>query len=158
MIGDAPVLLIAPRGSGSFPLQDPPPFYIQRSLPLLGRTLDTCRLADVLAVAAQVLDGERGVKWNIVGRGNAGVIAAYAALLEPRINSVAVLDPPASHRVGPIFLNVLRVIDVPEALGMLAPRALTVVSTEKTAFETTRSLYNVAGGRFSMEPQASVVR
>jgi cephalosporin-C deacetylase-like acetyl esterase len=150
-IGNAPALLIAPRGSGSFPLQDPPPFYIKRSLPLLGSTLDTCRLVDVLAASTQVLNAQRGVKWNIIGRGQTGVIAAYAALLEPRIAAVTTIEPPASHRDGPIFLNVLRVLDIPEALGMLAPRALTVATSQVAAFDQTRALYRVAGGTLKLE-------
>src|SRR5262249_4454835 len=40
--GDGATLLIAPCGSGPSRWQDPAPFYIQRSLPLLGRTVDSC--------------------------------------------------------------------------------------------------------------------
>src|SRR6185436_725117 len=66
-VGDVPVLLISPRGSGPTRWQDPAPFYIQRSLPLLGQTVDTGRLTDVLAACAQALNAERGAKWNIIG-------------------------------------------------------------------------------------------
>ena len=131
--------------------QDPAPFYVQRSLPLLGRTMDTGRLTDVLAVAVEALNAERGAKWNIIGRGRAGVIAAYAALLEPRLREVAAIDPPASHHDGPIFLNVLRVLDVPEAFGLLAPRPLTIATAQATAFDRTQSLYRTGGGNFKLE-------
>ena len=150
-VGDAPVLLVSPRNSGATRWQDPAPFYIQRSLPLLGQTVDTGRLTDVLAASAQALNAERGAKWNIIGRGRAGVIAAYAALLEPRLSEVAAIDPPASHRDGPIFLNVLRVLDVPEAFGLLAPRALTIATAQATAFDRTQSLYRTGGGNFKLE-------
>jgi hypothetical protein len=150
-VGDAAMLLVAPRGSGPLRLRDPSPFYIQRSLPLLGSTLDTCRLADVIAASAQVLNAERGAKWHIVGRGRFGVIAAYAALLEPRVSGVMAIDPLASHRDGPIFLNVLRVLDVPEALGMLASRPLTIVTSQAAAFERTRALYRVGSGTLKVE-------
>ena len=65
---------------------------------------------------------------KVIGRGQAGILAAYAALFEPSIKEVMLVDPPASHATGPIFLNVLRVLDVPEALGLLAPRPLTLVN------------------------------
>jgi hypothetical protein len=153
-IGDEPVLLVAPRNSGPMRWQDSAPFYIQRSLPLLGRTVDSGRLADVLAVAAQLLrTNTRGApSTRIIGRGSAGVIAAYVALLEPRVSEVVVVDPPASHRTGPIFLNVLRVVDVPEALGLLAPRPLTVYTSQAGAFDPTASIYRVANAELRLRP------
>jgi hypothetical protein len=142
--GDAPVLLLAPRGSGPLRPQDPAPFYAQRSLPLLGRTLDTLRLTDTL-IAARTLtaDPGRSPQWKIAGRGPAGVIAGYAAILEPRLAEVAAVDPPASHREGPIFLNVLRVLDVPEAFGLLAPRPLTISTSQSSSFDRTEAIYRV---------------
>jgi dienelactone hydrolase len=150
---DAPVLLLAPRGSGPLRPHDPPPFYAQRSLPLLGRTLDTLRLTDTL-IAARTLTASAGrtPQWKIAGRGVAGVIAGYAAILEPRLAEAAVVDPPVSHRDGPIFLNVLRVLDVPEAFGLLAPRPLTLITSEAASFDRTAALHQVAGGILKREP------
>lgn len=155
MVGQAPVFLITPRGSGSSRWADPAPFYIRRALPLLGRTVDTGRLADVLVAVRTVLKSEIGAGpvTRIAGHGRAGILAAYAALLEPGITETRLVDPPASHRDGPIFINVLRVLDVPEALGMLAPRALTIQTDRKEAFETTASFYRVAGGELSLQPR-----
>jgi hypothetical protein len=140
------VLLVAPRGTGPTRWQDPAPFTIQRSLALLGRTVDSGRLEDVLAVAAHLSHGKKSDKWIVTGQGQAGVIAAYAALFEPRLAEIVTVDPPASHRAGPIFLNVLRVLDVPEALGLLAPRPLTLHTAQESAFTRTASIYSVAGG------------
>ncbi len=57
------------------------------------------------------------------------MLAAYAALLEPDIAGVIAVNPAASHMDAnaPQFLNVLRVCDVPDAFGMLAPRPLTLL-------------------------------
>jgi cephalosporin-C deacetylase-like acetyl esterase len=147
----APVLLVAPRGTGPTRWQDPAPFTIQRSLALLGRTGDGGRVEDVLAVAASLLRGKPSAKWTVTGRGQAGVIAAYAALFEPRLAEIVAVDPPASHRDGPIFLNVLRVLDLPDALGMLAPRPLTIHTVQHRAFARTLSIYSVAGGILSIQ-------
>jgi hypothetical protein len=86
------------------------------------------------------------VEWKVLGRGQAGVLAAYAALFEPSIKEVVIIDPPASHRDGPIFLNVLRVCDIPDALGMLAPDvSLTLVNAKDKAFDRTEQIYKTAG-------------
>jgi hypothetical protein len=80
------------------------------------------------------------------------VIAGYAAILEPRLAEVAAVDPPVSHRDGPIFLNVLRVLDVPEAFGLLAPRPLTIATSQSPSFDRTEAIYRVAGGTLKREP------
>lgn len=148
LAGDAPMVVISPRGSGSLSWSDPAPFYVRRSLPLLGRTVDDGRLTDVLAAAGQVLRSKAGKAGpvTVAGRGAAGVLAAYAALFETRLAEVVAVDPPVSHRVGPIFLNVLRVLDVPEAFGLLAPRPLALSTAREEAFKVTADLYRVAGG------------
>jgi len=56
-----------------------------------------------------------------------------------------VAAPPSSHRDGPVFPNVLRVLDVPEALGLLAPRMLTLRTSLATAFQATTALFRAAG-------------
>ena len=53
-----------------------------------------------------------------------------------------------SHRDGPHFLNVLRVLDIPEALGLLAPdMKLTLVgkNAKDKAFDRTAAIYKPAG-------------
>ena len=62
-----------------------------------------------------------------------------------RLRKRTIDDPPVSHRDGPIFLNVLRVLDVPEALGLLAPKKLTVVNAASPAFDRTAQIYKLAG-------------
>lgn len=151
-IGDAPNLLVLPRNSGESRWSDPAPYYVRRSLPLLGRTVDGDRLIDVREMVRAWFRENNPGELKIVGRGTAGVLAAYAALIEPRISEVKVVDPPSSHREGPILLNVLRVLDVPDAFGMLAPRPLTIATSQAEKFEHTRALYGVGGGTLKFEP------
>ena len=83
----------------------------------------------------------------MIGRGQAGILAAYAALFEPSIKEVVIIDPPTSHREGPIFLNVLRVLDIPEALGLLAPHVkLTLVNAKDKAFDKHGAALQAGGG------------
>ena len=149
ILGEASVLMVATRGSGPLRVHDPAPYYYQRALPLLGRTADSERLADFLWVT----DGlTLGTQRKLVGRGQAGIIAAYAALLRTNVSEVVLVDPPTSHRDGPIFLNVLRVLDIPEALGLLAPRALTICTPRRQGFEDTAKIYALAGAPIKFQP------
>ena len=92
------------------------------------------------ALAAEKLETE-----PLAGSGQAGILAAYAALFDPSIKEVVVINPPRSHKEGPYFLNVLRVLDIPEALGLLAPTPLTIIGGDDAAFERTAEIYRLAG-------------
>ncbi len=126
--------------------QKSPPNYVERSHVLLGMTVDQGRVWDI-ASTCRVRVKKRWTKsWKVVGRGQAGILAAYAALFEPTITEVVIIDPPTSHMQGPHFLNVLRVLDVPEALGLLAPRVkLTLINAKNKAFDRTAEIYRLAG-------------
>ncbi len=121
-----------------------PPNYVERAHALLGRTVDEGRVWDIVATIKH-LQKEKKAPIRVIGVGEAGILAAYAALLEPSISEVAIIDPPVSHRKGPIFLNVLRVLDIPEALGLLAPRRLTLINAKDKAFDRTAEIYRLAG-------------
>lgn len=151
--GDA-LLTVAPRGTGPNAWNDPPPHFIRRSLPLLGRTVDTCRLQDLQRAIewARSTSGEKKPRIGLCGRSNAGVLALYAALLNPEIETVLMMDPPASHDSGPILPNILRVTDIPEAMALLSPRRLEVLTPNTPAFASTESLYRLGGGEFRLQP------
>jgi dienelactone hydrolase len=121
-----------------------PPNTIERSMALLGMTADSGRVWDVIQ-AVRALKPKR-----LLARGEAGILAVYAALYEPAVLSVTIVDPPASHREGPHFLGVLRVWDIPDALGALAPRPLAIVGGKKDAFGRTAELYRLAGAEPSL--------
>ena len=85
-------------------------------------------------------------EWMAIGYGRSGVLAAYAALFEPKIKHVVIINPPKSHKEGPTFLNVLRVLDIPEALGLLAPDVrLTLINARDQAFDRVEQIYRLAG-------------
>jgi cephalosporin-C deacetylase-like acetyl esterase len=154
VVGEDSALLLAPRGVGPGAwTRDKFPHPIERALATLGATADSGRVWDVLTVA-----GRYGTGWRATGRGQAGIIAVYAALYQPALESVVAVEPPASHRPrvageanGPAFLNVLRVLDIPEAMGCFAPRQLTLVGAKDAAFARTATIFQAAGaaGRFA---------
>jgi cephalosporin-C deacetylase-like acetyl esterase len=144
-VGNGLASSLACRGVGpSKWTRKSPPNYVERSHALLGRTVDSGRVWDI-ASAVRAQQEPAALELKVAGRGQAGILAAYAALFEPSISEVIVVDPPASHRDGPIFLNVQRVLDIPEVLGLLAPRPLTLVNAKDKAFERTAQIYKLAG-------------
>jgi cyanophycinase len=146
LAGKREVQLLSTRGMGAGKWTNTsPPNYVARSDALLGRTVDQGRVWDAITTV-RWLQAMRGrSNWAIAGRGRAGILAAYAALFEPSITDVTVVDPPASHRDGPYFLGVLRVLDIPEALGLLAPRPLTLIGAREDEFTRTARIYKLAG-------------
>jgi dienelactone hydrolase len=147
-IGD--VLYIGePRGVGGTRwTRRNPPNYVERSHFLLGRTVDSGRVWDIAAVARALRQRYEGkVPVVAAGQGATSVLAAYAGLLEPDIAEFVLHDPPASHMddAAPVLLNVLRVCDIPEAIGMLAPRRVTLEGRSPDLIANVAEMYGAAG-------------
>ena len=100
--------------------------HIRRRFALLGQTLDGQRVWDVrrgLAVLRETAD-LKGVPLWLQGKGDMAGIVLYAALFEPDIARLDLWHPPASHRQGPIFLNVRRLLDMPQAVALAFPKSI----------------------------------
>jgi hypothetical protein len=157
IVGDDAVVVLAPRGVGPTAwVRKSPPNYVERAHVLLGRTVDEGRVWDAAATVrwlAEANGSGRRIKWRLAGARQAGVIAAYAALFEPTAAEVVLVEPTTSHRDRPFFLNVLQVLDVPAALGLLAPRPLTLIGAKGDAFPLTKTLYHRAGAPSVLSPE-----
>ncbi|MFN0018083.1 MAG: alpha/beta hydrolase family protein [Pirellulaceae bacterium] len=130
---DKTIVLCEPRGIGSTRwTRKNGPNYVERSHALLGRTVDTGRVWDIIAAAkylrSEYASGDTKSSIYVAGKGPSGVLAAYAAALDESIAEVTLLAPPASHmdKDAPQFLSVLRTCDIPQALYLIAPRLVTV--------------------------------
>ncbi len=118
------ILAVYPRGTGEWDRTTWKAML--RNAMHVGETVDSMRLADVLA-AFEALRRQPGVDAGRImtaGTGVAGALGLYAALLDERVHQVMLMDPPETHAQGPIFLNILRFTDLPEAATLLAPRKL----------------------------------
>jgi hypothetical protein len=118
---------VAPRGIGptAWDARPEKQIHIQRRFMLLGQTLDGMRVWDVRRAiqALRAIDGLSDVPLVLdAERGMAG-IALYAALFEPGIEKLELRELCDSHRQGPNFLNVLRVLDVPQVVAMVAEKS-----------------------------------
>jgi len=127
-VGDGSCALawLAPRGVG-LTLWDQAPkkqTQIRRRFMLLGQTLDGMQVWDVRRAihALGGLDLPKGLPLCLAGRGVAGGIALYAALYEPQVTELRLEELPATHRNGPILLNVSRYLEMPQAVAMAAER------------------------------------
>ncbi len=101
---------------------------IRRRFALLGQTLDGQRVWDVRrAVACLRTVGDlKNVPLWLQGKGDMAGVVLYAALFEPGIARLDLWHPPASHQQGPTFLNVRRILDMPQAVGLVFPRQVRI--------------------------------
>lgn len=117
----------APRGIGptAWSNDERKQTQIRRRFMLLGQTLDGMRVWDVRRAIQTLRSIESTISAPIVlrGKGQMAGIALYASLFEPDIAGLELRDLPRSHRDGPILLNVLRYLDMPQAVAMAAERS-----------------------------------
>jgi cephalosporin-C deacetylase-like acetyl esterase len=122
---------------------------IRMTAALVGATVESMQLWDLLRSVDYLTEGE-GLKLDgisVYGRGPMGALGLYAAALDERITRVILDDAPASHWQGPPLLNILRVTDLPEAAGMVAPREIVSLTPPPEAYRYTSSIYALYGRR-----------
>lgn len=157
LVPSTTLLILTPRFADR-PLAGSEFSRIERTAALTGRTVAANRVWDVLRAIAWVGD-EFGVAADdveVYGRGEAGVIGLYAAILESRIQHLILRDPPGSHRHGPALLTILRHTDIPQVAGAIAPRRLSFLEPLNPAFEWTRRAYELVGAGESFSVTASL--
>ena len=54
------------------------------------------------------------------------------------------------HANSPAILNVMRVGDVPDLVGLIAPRAVKIDGVDGASFESTKRIYAAAGAAGSL--------
>ena len=108
---------------------------VERTATWVGRTIAAMQLWDMLrAVEWAAKEGNLPVSSvSVYGKGEMGIIAMYAALLDKRIQQVILNDPPESHWQRPALLNVLRITDIPEVARVLGRKRLVSVTKPPAA-------------------------
>jgi dienelactone hydrolase len=154
------LVLIAPRGVGPT-ATDPDPkeqAQMHRRFMLLGQTFEGMQVWDVrraLLAQASFSEPAPAPRW-LRARGPMAGVALYAALAAPQAGGVntpissgsevagrqsagpalaglELIAPPASHRQGPSLLNVLRIVDLPEAVALTAAGVDVILRTAQPA-------------------------
>lgn len=117
---------VAPRGVGPTSWGGPAKAQTHRlrRFYLLGQTLDGMQVWDLRRAINAIRNAgfEKPALW-LQGERAMGVNALYASLFETNIARIDLHDPPASHTDGPIYLNVLKTLDIPQAIAMAAGRS-----------------------------------
>jgi dienelactone hydrolase len=124
--GDTAIAFFAPRGLGLDSWNPPERTrqHLQRRFMLLGQTVDSMRVWDIrrLVETLHGIEAVRDAAIEIEARGNLAVDALYAALFSEDIAALRLSAVPASHMTGPDYLNVLRILDIPQAVALAAER------------------------------------
>jgi hypothetical protein len=117
-----------PRGIGPTAWQADATTQIQmrRRFMLLGQTLDGMRVWDIRRSVKTLrsLKELRGSPLWLEGEGEMGVNVLYASLFKRGIDGLVLHRVPSSHMEGPDYLNVLKVLEIPEAAAMAAGRCV----------------------------------
>ncbi len=126
---------------------------IKMSSALIGTTVESMQLWDLLRSVDYLVKDQGFVLAGIsvYGRRQMGALALYAAALDSRITRVILDDPPASHWQvqAPALLNILRITDLAEVAGMVAPREIVSMSSVPGRYAYTKSIYRLYGQKNS---------
>lgn len=149
--GELTLAFAPPRGVG--PTRWTGNDAVQRNLlrrfMLLGQTLEGMRVWDIrraLAATADASIGANATAWTLSGDRHQAVNALYASLFTDGLAGVTLIAPPASHHTGPDYLNVLRFLDVPQALTWAAERQpVTLTDTREADWTWTTATARTLG-------------
>ena len=120
---------------------------VERTAVWAGRTIGAMQVWDILRAVQWTVDEEKlsPPTISLYGKSDMGILTLYAALFDDRIKEVILNAPPGSHWQSPALLNVLRVTDVPEVAGALAPRRLISLTKLPESFDFTKRIYGHCG-------------
>jgi hypothetical protein len=147
------IAFIAPRGIGPTAWNPAKETHIRRRFMLLGQTLDGMRVWDVRRAiqTLRAIEGLGDKPLSLHARGNMAGIALYAALFEPQVNRLELHNLPESHMHGPDFLNVLRFLDVPQTVAMVAEKSQVMIrSRNREAWEYPAGVADTLGWKNSI--------
>jgi hypothetical protein len=115
------------------------------------------RVYDVVR-SAKALRGIEGMEKASLWMQAHGAMAAnllYASLYVPEVTRLDLHDLPASHMQGPAYLNVLRHLDLPQAVALAAERVRVVLYQPEAKYDPFPA--NVAKA-LELGPKAFAVR
>jgi dienelactone hydrolase len=118
---------IAPRGIGltSWNPDAKKQVHIRRRFMLLGQTVEEMRTWDIRRAiqALRSMKPLHNIPLSLQAQGLMAANAIYASLYEDNIARLDLWALPRSHMEGPDYLNVLRILDLPQTVAMAAERS-----------------------------------
>jgi hypothetical protein len=140
---------LAPRGVGPLAWTGSDKAQTQRlrRFYLLGQTLASGQVYDIRrsVQALQSITGLEGAKLWLSASREMAANALYASLFEDKIARIDLHDLPSSHSDGPVYFNVLKYLDLPQAAAMASERLKVVIYTaDKSKWDyTTQTALNL---------------
>lgn len=125
------VAWIAPRGigPGAWSGDDRKQIQIRRRFMLLGQTVDGMRVWDLINAVHAIRQGRfRDLPVDLRASGPMAVNALLASMHVDRVRELHLASLPDSFLSGPDYLNVLQVLDIPDALAWIRERGVRVVT------------------------------
>lgn len=129
---------VEPRGGGFTAYHPAHHRHLLRAAALTGLTPVMMMVHDLECVMKflRELDWMRGKRVYLYGRADAGVACLYHAIFDDAVGGVVLENPPPSHRNGAYVPGILRVLDLPHALGLMAPRPVGIVAGRHAVVNT----------------------
>jgi len=141
---------VALRGIGptEWSQDEKPHTQILRRFYLLGQTWEGMQCYDICRALQTLreIDQYRSSKLWLQARGPLAALSVYAAIMEPTVARLDLYDLPASHMPdGPALLNVLKSLDIPQAVALAAEKSQVVIYRDSAdglgfAFDTAKAL------------------
>ena len=161
-------IVVEPRGTGETAWSDQLNWHLRRASAWAGRTLASMWVWDALRAleAVRSLPHVDARHVSLAARGDMAAVALYAALLDGRVSSIFLQNPPAtqnapSQRDGrgaaTEMLNCLRITDLPYVAGLLHPTEVVLVGDVPPTYDWAEDVYRRLGtaARFRRLPDVS---
>jgi cephalosporin-C deacetylase-like acetyl esterase len=144
------------RGTGESLYGEDLQWHLRRASAWTGRTLASMWVCDTLRALACVrqLPQVDGQHIALAARGEMTVVALYAALLDNRVKTVILENPPATQNAASSpegegtaleMLGCLRVTDLPQVAGLIYPAELVFVGECPSTYGWAQELYQRLG-------------
>lgn len=144
------------RGVGDTAWSDDLNWHVRRASAWTGRTIASMRVWDTLRTleAVRRLPGIDSGQIALAGRGEMAAIVLYAALLDGRVRTVFLENPPATQNApgekdgrGPALemLNCLRITDLAQVASLLWPTELVLLGEIPDAFAASEAVHRRLG-------------
>jgi hypothetical protein len=127
------IAMLTPRGVGPGAWANPgssDAIHLRRCFPILGQTLDGQRVLDVLRAIEGLREAAPEIPVTLMGEGEMAGVALYAAVMDGAVDTLHLMHPPVSHGEGPELLNVLRLMDIPQAVALALENTQVILKTD----------------------------
>lgn len=155
------------RGIGESSWSPGSQWHLRRASAWTGRTIASMRVYDVLRCLETIrqLPGVDKNRIALAAQGEMAAVALYAAFLDGNLHSLLISNPPATQNAPSNpdgtgeaieMLNCLRVTDLPQVAGILAPTKIYFVGKPHKNYEWVEKTLDAVGKEETLEEIQSI--